>query len=234
MAKIFAALLIFGVIVVISAGRSSGPVNGTIPDYGKKEEPVTKCGQVDSSQWHLLERCQSLPIPKKPLPEYCRDVESTSWAFLSPCAEFAAPLPSKWEKSATTSPIDDTKSVTLSVESLSSVGSGWNKGMARLVLRCEEKKTDVILSYPMFLTTQDVRIRYRVDEKKAVTASFSPSSDFKAAFSRSPIPFIRSLLNNNLLYVEVVPHGENPVSATFPISGLVEPLKELQEACRWK
>jgi hypothetical protein len=105
-----------------------------------------------------------------------------------------------------------------------------------LWLTCKENTTSLYIVWHTFLHTDEVEVITRVDSLPARTDWWFVSTDFKAAGlwdGRSAIPFIRSLFGHNRLLAKVTPHGDNPQTAIFTISGVREAAAPLMAACGW-
>lgn len=142
----------------------------------------------------------------------------------------------KWHTSITTSPIDDSKNVILSLESDDYIRTPFGEAVTpTLFIACREKKTEVFLSWDVYLGLEQTSMLYRLDKQKAVERNWLVSTDTKAVFYKgNDIDFIRKLANSNKMYTKITPYNESPVSATFNLNGLSNALKPLQAACNWK
>ncbi len=140
----------------------------------------------------------------------------------------------KWKVREDRSPIDDSVNVYLSITAAETVRSGYNTVRPSLYIRCAENKTNVFLTWDLYLGLDSTTMLTRFDKQKATTSKWSISTDNKAVFVRgSDIDFARKLMNHNKLLTQITPYGESPVMATFEISGLQEAIKPLREACHW-
>lgn len=147
---------------------------------------------------------------------------------------------SRWQVAEQISKISDVKNVVLQLDSLEPLsGRFGRKAEATLVITCREKKT---LAYIVFgghfmSDHSNGTVTYRIDKRPAVKKRMQNSNDHQALGlwdAGEAIPFIRELVGGTSLYVQATPHSESAVSAEFPISGLAEAIKPLQEACNWK
>lgn len=140
----------------------------------------------------------------------------------------------KWLVRSDQSPIDDTVNVYLSVQSEESIRSGYNTVRPSLHIRCSENKTNVFLTWNLYLGLDSTRMLTRFDSESATTESWTISTDNKAVFVRgSDVAFANKMMNHEKLLTQITPYGESPVMATFPIAGLSEAIKPLREACNW-
>lgn len=140
----------------------------------------------------------------------------------------------RWSVRSDKSPIDDSVNVYLSVDSEDPVRSGYNTVRPSLFIRCAENKTNVFFNWGLYLGLDSTRMLVRFDGEKAITDSWSISTDNKAVFvSGSDIAFATKMMGHEKLLTQITPYGESPVMATFPIAGLSEAIKPLRQACNW-
>lgn len=144
--------------------------------------------------------------------------------------------PGKWQTSVTTSPVDDSKNVILSLSSNDYIRTPYGESVTPTIyVACREKKTEVFINWDVYLGLEQTSMLYRLDKQKAVEKNWSISTDTKAVFYRgSDIDFIRALAKADKMYTKITPYNETPVSATFDLTGLSEAMKPLQKACGWK
>lgn len=139
-----------------------------------------------------------------------------------------------WRVVTEKSAIDDSLNVHVSVESDAAVHSGYKNVTPTLHIRCAENKTQVFINWDLYLGIDQTMMLTRFDDTKANTDEWTISTNNKAVFVRgNNIAFAKKLMNHNKLLVQITPHGENSVMATFNIKGLSEAIKPLREACRW-
>lgn len=142
----------------------------------------------------------------------------------------------KWQTSVTTSPVDDTNNVVLSLPSNDYIRTPFGETVAPTIyVACREKKTEVFINWDVYLGLEQTNMLYRLDKQKAVEKNWSISTDTKAVFYKgSDIDFVRTLAKADKMFARITPYNESPVSATFDLSGLSDALKPLQKACGWK
>ena len=147
---------------------------------------------------------------------------------------------SEWLVNEEASPIDDSRSVYLSVSSTDEIRNRYGRpGHARLVVRCVENTTSMILTFANHHMTshrQYGTVTLRIDDETAFERRMSESTDNKALGlwnGGSSIPVIRSMYGNDVLTVRATPYSESPITAQFPITGLEEAITPLREACHW-
>ena len=139
----------------------------------------------------------------------------------------------KWDVSITTSEIDDSQKVILSLSSDNTIYSSYRTERPSLYLRCAENKTEAYIAWGVFLGSDNTKVLLRYDKEKAKTRRWGLSTDHKATFVRGNIPFIKKLLKHKKLLLRVTPYSDSPVTATFDLRGLNEAIKPLRKACHW-
>lgn len=139
----------------------------------------------------------------------------------------------KWVKSERISPIDDSPTVVLSLDSPDEVRSRLLSGRPTLVVRCKENKTEAYINWRTFITTGTTEITFRADKEKAKKETWLVSSNNKATFSPMPIPLIKDLLGKSSLIVQVTPFSDNTYTVNFDIKGLDNAITPVREACGW-
>lgn len=165
---------------------------------------------------------------------------STESAAATSRTALAAEIKPTWQTSSQTSKIDDSKNVWVMLESNDPVpGRFVSYDQAQLTIRCMENKTAVMFEFAdNFLA--DIQgygdITYRIDDRKAQKRGFQESTDNGALglwSGGSSIPFIKSLMTGQTLFVRVVPFNEDPIDTEFNIAGLDKAITPLRKACAW-
>ena len=141
-----------------------------------------------------------------------------------------------WQTSISTSPIDDSKNVIIALEGNDSFSARFGETVTpSLYIACREKKTELYIDWSTYLGLEETTMIHRIDKQKAINKSSAISTDTNAVFYRgNVVSFIKSLSSGRVLYAQIVPYSENPVSSTFSLDGLSEALKPLQESCGWR
>lgn len=147
---------------------------------------------------------------------------------------------SKWQVSESVSPMDDSKTVNLHVESDEPIrGNFGGRETADIYIRCQEKTTSMYFVYAgNFLSSIQGygEVTYRLDDHKPVTRSFEESTDNKALGlwnGGAAIPFIKGMLGKSVMTVRITPYNESPITTQFQVSGLEDAIKPLRAACGW-
>ena len=136
----------------------------------------------------------------------------------------------KWNVSSDINPVDDSKTVTLVLDSTSG-RSKWGKTVY-LVARCQSNKTNVYIGWNDYLGNE-AYVLTRIGNNKAITSRWAMSTDNQATFHKEPIAFLKKMTKSDKLVAQITPYNENPVTALFDTSGLNNALKPLRETCNW-
>ena len=145
---------------------------------------------------------------------------------------------SKWVIIEDVSPIDDSKTVRLSLKSDSPIKSDFSQVIPTLNIQCKERETDFYINFNIFLSTHDIKPITRIDSDKAVNGvEWSISTDYKALFypgSQKKInEFIKTLKDKKKFFIQVTPFSKGSINTTFDLTGLDEAIKPVREVCNW-
>ncbi len=139
-----------------------------------------------------------------------------------------------WEVVTETSPVDDSKSVFLINYAQEPVIAGYEEVRPALHLRCLEGEPSAYISWGTFIGTDSVKLTTRYDSYDAQEETWDISTDNTATFSSKPVLVISYLGHADRFLARVTPYGENPVIATFDVSGLSDVVEPLKKACELK
>jgi len=151
-------------------------------------------------------------------------------------AERLANYTGLWRIGSSTSDIDDSTNVHLSLDADNTIDGLFGRAETPVLrLACRENKTMAYIAWKVFLSTDSIRMLTRIDRQKAVTRTWRISTDYEAAgkWDGSSIPFIKSLFGKSQILARITPHGERPVTATFTVVGLDNAIKSLRKECGW-
>lgn len=142
----------------------------------------------------------------------------------------------KWQVTTEISPVDDSENVYVGLFANNSIRSQFGETITPgLYIACREKKTALFINWGAYLGLNETTMLSRLDKQKAITKKWNISSDAKSVLYRGDaIEFVKALTKANVMFTQITPFNENPVSATFEVGGLSEALKPLQKACGWK
>lgn len=186
-----------------------------------KQDDIAACTSEINGTKRLA--CYDKLFPTMPADK----VESTTEAVVNP---------GKWQTKITTSPVDDSKNVILFLPSNDSIRTPFGESVTpMLFVTCREKKTEVFITWDVYLGLEETSMLYRLDKQKAVERTWSISTDTKAVFySGKNIDFIKTLSKAEKMFARITPYNESSVSVTFDLTGLSDAVKPLQKACGWK
>jgi len=148
------------------------------------------------------------------------------------------PRVNHWSRYTTRSPIDDSRSVFLSVDAVRPAGLSFGREVtARLTVRCQENTTSVIVGFgDIFLGIDPLSVEYRLDDETASQGRWPVSTDHSAFGLWSggqSIPLVRRMAEAERLRIRFTPYSESPATIEFNVSNLNEHLGDLRAACNW-
>ncbi|MBM3527284.1 MAG: hypothetical protein FJX62_04275 [Alphaproteobacteria bacterium] len=110
------------------------------------------------------------------------------------------------------------------------------KGESALVLRCREKKTDVIFNPGSFvyLGNAPVRVLARIDDGKVIETRWTVSTTGRGAFAPSAVDFIRALPDNGKLFLRVFSANGSASDGEFRLGKVSEVRERIADACNWR
>lgn len=136
-----------------------------------------------------------------------------------------------WQVSVKTNPLDDTKTVILTLKA-KGARSKYGESIY-LGLRCKSNTTQVYIRWNDYLGSE-ADVTTRVGTKRAKTKRWSISTDSQATFyPKNYIAFIKELLAVDKFVAQVTPYNENPVTVEFDLTGLGNAIRPLRETCGW-
>lgn len=142
----------------------------------------------------------------------------------------------KWQVSTVTSDIDDSTNVFVMQTADLPISSNFGRTSTPvLFITCREKKTELFITWDVYLGLGEISMLHRLDKQKAVSKTWDISGNTKAVFYRGrTIDFIKSLEKAEKMMVQITPYNENSATTTFDLKGLSEAIKPLQKSCGWK
>lgn len=139
-------------------------------------------------------------------------------------------LSNQWRTTKKINPLDDTKTILLSLRS--SNKGGRPGSFVTLQIRCMSGQTEAFINWNDYLGSK-ANVTTRVGKLPMTTSRWSISTDSKSTFAPRPIEFIRSLVTANSLVSQVTPYNENPVTVIFDTTGLDKALEPILQTCNW-
>lgn len=160
-----------------------------------------------------------------------------------------------WTESIGRSPMDGSNTVVLSLNSEDLIQGPIGSVKPTLIVRCQEKKTDVYVVTGMAARIEEDggglsdyhKVRIRIDDGVASSESWTEATDHKALFAPDQIydlnehyelkewriAFARKLARATTLIFEFTPFDGSPQTARFDLRGLDTHLDKVAEACNW-
>jgi hypothetical protein len=133
-----------------------------------------------------------------------------------------------WKIEDSKSPLDDSPQVTAILEATNDRNTG-------IVLRCKEKKTEVVFSkaFSYLGTTNRIKVLVRINNGKLIETRWSPSTNGTAAFAPSAIQFIRALPDHGELFIRAYGYSGNNQDGEFKLGKVSEVREKIAQACKW-
>lgn len=151
-------------------------------------------------------------------------------AGLSPLYKtVSTPGVGKWHTAESLNPLDDTKTIALSLVSENGASNRWG-GSISLIARCQSNVVDVYIDWGEYLGDKATPT-VRVDDKTAEAQQWSVSTDSQATFHPRGRVFLQELESASRLVMQITPYNESPRTPIFDLSGLDEATKPLWDAC---
>ena len=196
-------------------------------------------GRVDSElvkrNKALLSEIQNLREVNKQLSVQLAALKAVKKKAPSGSASDQAP-PGKWRRSITTSRIDDSQNITLSLDAEEKI-VGWpsKSYLPSLILRCAEKKASAYFVVGMSPNIEyghdGATVLLRFDKKKAYKTRMAKSTDGNALFVWRPKRFIRRCLKHDSLLFQFTPYSSSPATTRFKLHGLKKAIQLLAKRC---
>jgi len=191
------------------------------------------CAAAGAARGESLQSCAAITTSDQRLK--CFDQLASEAVPTTPIA-----TQSKWIVQTKTSPVDDTTNVYVELSGENGILDQYGqKSSITLELTCRENVTAAFFIFGgYFMSDLEGRgtVTYRIDKQAAQNKNFTVSTDNKALglwSGGTAIPFIKSLLDGQRLYVEATPFSDNAVSDFLPISGLKDAISPLRKSCGW-
>ncbi len=125
-----------------------------------------------------------------------------------------------WFFSSDISEIDDSVQYFASCSAQGKVKKGLSEGVPTFMVRFSEGKTTMYISYPFFLSTQEMPVTFRFGDYEASTEQCGISTDHKAVFlPYSFADFLDTIDEVSKIVVRLTPYGESPVTSVFDVAG---------------
>ena len=149
----------------------------------------------------------------------------------------------KWKVSEDHSPMDDSKTVVLSLDADNTIEGPLGPKQPTLMIRCQEGQTQVYIYTGMAAAVEEDfeggplyshTVRIRLDQASAIPEHWSESNNHEGLFFEGDaITFTKQLAEAQTLTFEFTPFDANPAIARFDLGDLAEHLPELGASCGW-
>lgn len=144
-----------------------------------------------------------------------------------------------WDVSTSTSPVDDSVTVTATVEADGTYQNNLGEvGRAVLQVSCEQNTTIVAVILPGLYASGHGRLGYvtmRVDDQKAFEARFGSANDHSALMqvSGEAIQIVKKLICGKFLFARVLTVNEPSIDVRFSLAGSDQAIAKVRSACGW-
>ena len=147
-----------------------------------------------------------------------------------------------WDVYKSKSNFTDGVDVSLDVSSEETINCGWNYpgGKIRLILRCLENTTSMILETGCYMTSSEYDdygdVDYRLDSEPMHTISMLPSRNNRSLglwYGTQSIPMIKRMFGKKNMLMRFTAYSQNRSEVTFHIEGLEKQIAPLRKSCHW-
>jgi type VI secretion system protein VasI len=144
----------------------------------------------------------------------------------------------KWHVSEAKSQFDDSRTVVLTLAADNRIKGWLATSTPQLILRCQERKTEVYIATGMPASVEygEIRrhtVRLRYDDGVAKSMLMTQSTDNQALFFPNPVSNIRRMLSSQTLVVGFTPFNGSPVTIRFDVSDLASAIGPFRGVSRW-
>lgn len=145
----------------------------------------------------------------------------------------------QWIVEEGTSPMDDSRTVTVRLEAENTVKGWLTNERPWLIIRCLENKTELAVLTGMSSSVEygslhRHTVRIRLDDDKPFSEKWSESTDDKALFAPRGIALAKKIAKAKKMLFEFVPFRGKTAIVEFSVDGLNKHLKKVADACNWK
>jgi hypothetical protein len=143
------------------------------------------------------------------------------------------PLDTDWVVSETTSPVDYSALITVTIRATSSAKDAPDT----LAVRCRQLRSEILVrTEGTWSVTRgtDVQVGYQINDQSFVRLQWAVSADGKTAtYKGDAVGLLRSLPEGALLKISVLDKPGAAHDATFQLTGLDAVRKKIAVACKW-
>lgn len=135
----------------------------------------------------------------------------------------------RWLRQSKKDPLDDTETVTIMLVAES--GTNRRGTAPTLFIRCKSGKVEVWINWSDYLG-RSAYVTYRLGTATPEMREWDLSNTSSATFyPKNTIDFINQLAATDKFAAKITPYNENPVTATFELTGLTEAVAPVKAAC---
>lgn len=102
-----------------------------------------------------------------------------------------------------------------------------------LIIRCDNKNTEVFITWPSYLGNEAINIEYKIGDGKITKSKWNNSVDGKAVFVDEPFGLINGLFDKDNLVIRLSPYGRNSEELEFNLNGINDLLGKIAEHCQF-
>lgn len=144
-----------------------------------------------------------------------------------------------WLVRVETSQMDDSENVFLTLYSEEQTNCPYKSGRHSIHMACRENETNMWIRFgECFMSSIQGkgRVTYRLDTEQAATRNFRESNNNMALglwSGGTAIPFIKKMIGHDRMIIRATPFSDSTVTGEYNITGLVEAVQPLRDACNW-
>jgi hypothetical protein len=153
----------------------------------------------------------------------CYDAIGTTTEPSKPAELEIKPL--EWNVVESKSPIDDSPEIRAGMMSVD--------GLSSIILRCAERKTEVVLTPRTLFVYDRGTVLVRLNDLPAASAVWPASTSHKALFAPNGLAFVKMLPDNGTLFVRATGQTAS-ADATFKLGAVSAVRDRISAACRWQ
>jgi hypothetical protein len=140
-----------------------------------------------------------------------------------------------WELDETSDAMDQTKEVSLTLQSEDKVRGFVGSHSAYLCIRCKKAKMEayITLGVPVQheYDSENYGVRTKFDNDAAMKSRWTGSTDREALFAPRPSELVKRLENANVFLFEFTPFEQRATAVKFNVAGLREKLDSVGQSC---
>ena len=142
--------------------------------------------------------------------------------------------PGQWQIKSTPSLLDNTMNVSLSLQSAQPVKSRTQTVRPILTLQCKDKISSAQLHWNVYLGKNRTKVLTKTGSLEAIKQHWNIDTDNRTvSYSGNSDQFIKQLISQPTLTVQISPYNAEPIIATFNTRGLAGAIKQANISCQW-